>query len=466
MYIVIRAGWVRFELPRRRAARTVSEMGTSQQTIDGASSSALPLLNGRRPWRDRLRVIVEMMREMSQQTDPQAMVQAYSARVREILAAADAFMSLSRRDLERPQYRITRSTQWKDRINPWKQKELLPLLQGGLLAELIYGDEPVIIDDLQVSPDDPAQEYLQGYRSLIAIPNFDRGVALNMIVRLARQPNAFDPEQLPEQVWMSNLFGRATHNLVLSDELRRANEQVNRELRVVADIQRSLLPAELPRIPTLDLAAHYQTSRQAGGDYYDFFELPDGRWGILIADVSGHGTPAAVLMAVTHSIAHSFSGPLAPPAHLLEFLNHHLAARYCGSGNFVTAFYGIYDPATRTLEYSRAGHCPPRIKRCGGDVIPLDRAAQLPLGVDPDERYEQACETLQPGDSLIFYTDGITEARGRNDDMFGIARLDKVLADCHNGADELVRSTLRFLDEFTQGQPADDDRTLIAATVS
>src|SRR5207253_1299364 len=103
-------------------------------------------------------------------------------------------------------------------------------------------------------------------------------------------------------VWLSNLFGRATHNLVLAEELRQAYEAVDRELVAVADIQRSLLPAKLPKIPTMDLAAHYQTSRRAGGDYYDFFPLAEGKWGIIVADVSGHGTPAAVLMAITHCI--------------------------------------------------------------------------------------------------------------------------------------------------------------------
>src|SRR6185369_10191873 len=128
-----------------------------------------------------------------------------------------------------------------------------------------------------------------------------------------REPKAFNPDQFPEFVWMGNLFGRATHNLVLSDELRSAYNTVDREMQIVADIQRSLLPETLPKIPTLDLAAYYQTSRRAGGDYYDFFPLPDGRWGILIADVSGHGTPAAVIMAITHSIAHSFPGPPSSP---------------------------------------------------------------------------------------------------------------------------------------------------------
>jgi sigma-B regulation protein RsbU (phosphoserine phosphatase) len=261
-------------------------------------------------------LIVETMREMSGQTDPQAMVRVFGKRSRALLPI-DRSVSLSRRSLEPPKYRITRSSTWKDEINPWKEKDRLPILDGGLLGELIYGDEPRIIDDLIVPADDPGAEFLAGQRSLMAIPTFDQGVAMNMVVLMREGPAAFSYEQFPEWVWFSNLFGRATHNLVLSEQLREAYNAVDQELKVVGDIQRSLLPTELPRIPTMDVAAYYQTSRRAGGDYYDFFPLPGGKWGIFLADVSGHGTPAAVLMAITHSIAHTHPGPPAPPAEIL-----------------------------------------------------------------------------------------------------------------------------------------------------
>src|SRR5207248_4582729 len=143
-------------------------------------------------------------------------------------------------------------------------------------------------------------------------------------------------------------------NLVLSGELREAYAAVDRELKTVADMQRSLLPAELPKIPGLDLAVHYETWRYAGGDYYDFFELPGGRWGILIADVSGHGTPAAVIMAILHSIAHSLPHDPECPASMLRHTNERLTRQYTsGRGTFVTAFYGVYNPADRSLRYAR-----------------------------------------------------------------------------------------------------------------
>ena len=418
-------------------------------------------------WRQRLADIDAMMREMSSQTDPQAKVRAYGARFRKIMGDSQ-FIALSRRGLEFPRYRITRTSLWPEEVNPWTEKEKLPLLQGGLLGELIYGDEPRIIDDFRASPDDPAYEYLRGQRSLMAIPNYDQGVALNMTIRLSSAPDAFDRESFPEHVWMSNLFGRATHNLVLSDELKRAYEIVDRELKVVADIQRSLLPREMPQIPTLNLAAHYQTSRWAGGDYYDIFPLPDGKWGLLIADVSGHGTPAAVMMAITHSIAHAYPGPPDPPGKMLTWVNDRLTASYTADNEaFVTAFYGIYDPSRRELSYACAGHNPPRLKRClDGSIASLDGVSGLPLGVMPGQHYDQKTLSLIPGDQVVFYTDGITEATDPDGRMFGLDRLDLVLENCHLTADGLIREVLDALDAFTEGQPPADDQTLLIAKVS
>ena len=420
-------------------------------------------------WQERLAYIVDAMRDMSLQTDPQEMVRSYATRVRKLLPAA-RFLSLSRRGLDAPWYRITRSSTWTEQIDPWKQKDRLPLMKGGLLAELIYGDEPRLIDDITplLAPDDPAFEYLSGFRSLMAAPHFDQGVAINMVITLQPEEAGFDPETFPEWFWVSSLFGRVTHNLVLREELKAAYEIVERELKVVADIQRSLLPQVLPKIPTLELAAYYRTSRWAGGDYYDFLPLPDGRWGILIADVSGHGTPAAVMMAITHSLAHGVPGPPDPPAALLGHVNRQLSNRYTASNEvFVTAFYGVYDPENRTLTFSSAGHNPPRLKRCGdGSVSALEEVGGPPLGLFDDLEYDQTTVALIPGDILAFYTDGITEAMDASNVQFGTTRLDEVLRRCGLDATEIIRATIEAVDLFTGGQPPEDDRTLLVARVS
>ncbi len=430
-----------------------------------ASMPPLSDLSG--DWKTRLDLIVDTMRDMSRHTDPQQMVRAYGERITPLFPNARR-LSLSRRDLESPKYRITRSTTWTEEINPWKERDRLPLFAGGLIAEWIYAGEPQIIDELEVPCNEPAAEYLAGCRSVLAIPMFERGESINMVLILREEPGAFQKDEIADIVWRTNLFGRATSNLVLSDELRQANRALDREMKVVGQIQRSLLPAKLPYIAGLDVAAYYQPAQRAGGDYYDFFPLPDGKWGIFIADVSGHGTPAAVFMAVTHCMAHTHPGPANPPGRVLDYLNQHLVDHYTGeSGVFITAFYGVFSPAERTLNYASAGHNPPRLKRCqDGSLDSLDGAGGLPLGVRTGVQYPEASRKLQRGDQLIFYTDGITEAHNRDDELFGLERLDLSLKNCKQEAQSLLDEVLQAVEAFADGRPSDDDRTLIVARVS
>jgi sigma-B regulation protein RsbU (phosphoserine phosphatase) len=173
-------------------------------------------------------------------------------------------------------------------------------------------------------------------------------------------------------------------------------------------------------------------------------------------------------MAVTHALAHSYNGEPIPPSRLLEFVNGQLARRYTSdNGTFVTAFYGIFDPESRTLDYSCAGHNPPRVKRCAdGSVLSLDEARGLPLGLfEVGYPYEQARVELVQGDQVIFYTDGITEAVGADGDQYGVDRLDQAIELCQLNADDIIASILADLDRFTGGRPAEDDRTLLVAKV-
>ena len=418
-------------------------------------------------WQQRLSQIMETMRELSTQTDPQAMVREYYERMRQVNPHIDRRLAVSRRGLTYPEYRITRYSEWDEDINPWKEPDRLPWLSGGILADLIYGNEPRIINDLVCPPDDPAAEDLSEQRSLQAIPLMDQGMSLNMSLHTRRVPNGFSYEHLPEAVWLANLFGRATNNLVLAGRLKEAYEEIDRELKAVARIQRSLLPTRLPEIPFLKLAAHYQTARRAGGDYYDFFPMADGRWGMLIADVSGHGTPAAVMMAVMHSIAHAYPGTAISPGLMLNYLNQKLCQHYVGtSGTFVTAFYAIFDPQSFRLTYSSAGHNPPRWKSTErGQIHSLENAQHYPLGITTEFAAIEATVTLSPGDHLILYTDGIVEASNPDKELFGMDRLDCELTSSTNDPENMISSLMNTLNLFTGGAPPSDDRTVVIGQV-
>lgn len=440
---------------------------TSSTPQQAAAPNPTPPSMPRLDPRDRLDTIVEMMLEMSTQTDPQEMVRRYAARIRPMFPS-DGFISISRRGIDPPKFRITRSDRFERPIDPWRESHMLPVLSGGLLGELLYEGKPRIVSDFCPMPDDPAFRYIEGMRSFAAIPHYDGGQALNMVVQMSRSPDGFDEARFPEAVWMSNLFGRATGNLVLSRRLKEALDALDHELRVVADMQRSLLPRVIPRLRTMKLVASYQTSKWAGGDYYDFFDLGDGKWGILIADVAGHGTPAAVLMAVLHALAHQMPRSAGSPREVLAHMNRELCLRYTTDPvSFITAFYGIYDDRERSLVYANAGHPAPIRRNASTGIagaISSDQSG-IPLGIDPDAAYQQEHLALAPRDTIAFFTDGITEARATGTELFGERRLAEIIANAPADADETVSRILTQVRSFTLDAPPTDDRTLVVGVI-
>lgn len=421
-----------------------------------------------RTWQDELATIDGVMKAISGITDPEELVSVYWNGIGDLVPTGD-YVALSRRGEASPNFLITRSSRFTEHPNPWTERHKLPRLSGGILGEIIYGNRPVVIEDLpsRLRRDDPGWFYLQGFSSLYALPQYDSGEGLNATCMLRRDGESFDVERMPLLHWHSGLFGRGTQNLVLRNQLAQAHAELDREMQVVGEIQRSLLPQSLPSIEGFDVATYYNTSTRAGGDYYDFFPLAGGEWGIFIADVSGHGTPAAVLMAITHAIAHAKPGIHTPPGALLEYLNARLSRSYTQSGTFVTAFYAVLDPVTRRLRYATAGHNPPRLLR-GGSVLSLDQQGALPLGIVGEEKYAEASVTLESGDFLLLYTDGISEAMPPRDasgarPLFGVAQIDDVLKGCRGStAAECVRLIREAVEEFSQNAPAADDQTLIA----
>ncbi len=407
-----------------------------------------------------------MMREVSGHTDPHTMIAAYDRHLTG-LETFDRYVSLSRRGMERPRLRVTRDSAWTESINPWTERDRLPTVTGGLLAELAYAGEARVLIDPRVEPDDPGASYIGGYRTVLAVPHFDAGEALNWVLHLRRGAD-FDPEDAPDLVWQSGLFGRMTYNLVLAARLREANAALDAELADVARVQRALLQATLPASDRLRLAAHSRPARRAGGDYYGARALADGRVAFTVADVSGHSAQATVLMGMVHALLHQCPTP-GEPGEVLRFVNRAL----CRSGpaelgSFVTAFCGVLDASGRAVTYASAGHPPALLRRGEGSIARLDGASGLPLGVTEEETYRQAESPVRAGEAVVCFTDGVTEARSPGGEWFGDARLERAvgMARTPDDPNEVLRSIQEAIRDFAGEAPGEDDRTLLVACVT
>lgn len=422
----------------------------------------------------RLPILMEMIAGVSRATDPNEVYRRFARGIRQ-LHATDGYISVSTRGLRPGEYKITREFLTADSLeapsDPWRDWNYLPVHTGGFLGEIIRQAYPEIIYHLDVRADAILGDRLVPFKSMLALPLFDNGEPVNWGLMLSTRPEAFTVRDLEESLLRGNLIGGMTKNTVISRQLREANARINHQIEQVADIQRALLPEHMPDIPGMSFAANYITSEKAGGDYYDFIALDrhpdgsvreDGRWAIIIADVSGHGPGAAVVMAMLHTILHAYPGPCNSPAELLAFANEHLCAKRL-EGSFVTAFAAIYDPALHLFTYARAGHNPPLLKNegPGGAVVRLDAVGGLPLGIMTEITYDDAAVTLERGQTVVLYTDGITEAMNTRGEMFSQEGIERALTDCTGEPECVISSINEALSAHTHGSRNADDQTLV-----
>jgi phosphoserine phosphatase RsbU/P len=251
----------------------------------------------------------------------------------------------------------------------------------------------------------------------------------------------------------------------LQREVHEQRDQLENELETVSKLQRRLLPKRLPQVPGLDLAVFYATSRYAGGDYYDFKELPDGRFGILVADAEGHSSPAAVLMAMTCALFHAGGPDPGDPESLLVYLNRYLCD--LAEPSFVTALYAVYDPISRSLKIGRSGHgYPVLFETAQGRAREWEIPGVTPLGIYDFETVPVSEIQLQPGDRFLLYTDGISERFSASDELYGETRVVDSL-EMVSGIDarHIADSIMRDVDVFAGDRPPDDDQALVLGVV-
>lgn len=235
--------------------------------------------------------------------------------------------------------------------------------------------------------------------------------------------------------------------------------RLEKELEMARSVQRSLLPNPMPEIPGFTLVAEWRSAREVAGDFYDIFSLPDGRWGMILADVSGKGAPAALYMAMCRSLIRSEAVRHTSPAAVLTEVNRRLMAE-SASGMFVTAFYGILDPEGRSLTFANAGHDPPFLRRASGAV---ERSAQggFIMGLFDQLSVTDESLRLERGDALVAYTDGVTDAVNQRDEDYGATRLATTISEAPAAAREMFAHILDDLATFTGKSPQQDDITLL-----
>jgi serine phosphatase RsbU (regulator of sigma subunit) len=256
-----------------------------------------------------------------------------------------------------------------------------------------------------------------------------------------------------------------TKNLL--SELEKANAYIEKERDVIANIQRNLLPKTLPDISGFNFFSEYKPTSKAGGDYYDFIQIDDQHLGVMISDVSGHGTPAAVIMAMTRIALNTHLIKIRSPKAVLEKLNKILCENI-NTGDFITAFYAVIHIPTRVMTYANAGHNPALLfNPKESTVVELNVDHGFPLMIKPNNRIEEKSIQLPLSSKLIMYTDGLTEAGNNSGELFGVCKLkDSIIESGLTGdANEMGIKLIENIENFTNNIPFKDDITLLVIHV-
>jgi serine phosphatase RsbU (regulator of sigma subunit)/anti-sigma regulatory factor (Ser/Thr protein kinase) len=330
-----------------------------------------------------------------------------------------------------------------------------------LLAYLQSAPGPVELASLEL--DSPAVRDLREAGIALIVPLISQGELIGMLnlgPRLSEQEYSTDDRRL-----LASLATQAAPAVRVAELVQerageiQARERLEQEMRVATLIQQQFLPHELPKLPDWQVAAYYGPARAVGGDFYDFIELPDGRIGIVVGDVTDKGVPAALVMARTQSVLRGEAPRLGSPGEVLRRANEILLPEM-PARMFVTCLYLVLEPATGRVVYANAGHLPPYVRTVDG-VVEL-RATGMPLGLLPGMAYEEREATIDPRQSVLLYSDGVIEAHGPDGEMFGFPRLRELMAQ-ERPSSELLNHLLEQLHEFVgRGWDQEDDITLVA----
>jgi serine phosphatase RsbU (regulator of sigma subunit)/anti-sigma regulatory factor (Ser/Thr protein kinase) len=328
-----------------------------------------------------------------------------------------------------------------------------------------FQSAPGAVDLEELELESPALEALREAGVKLAVPLVSQGELvglLNLGPRLSDQDYSSDDRKLLDSLAAQAAPALQVAQLVRRQEAEaRSRERIEQELRVATTIQQNFLPRELPDLPGWDVSAYYRPAREVGGDFYDFIELPEGRIGIVIGDVTDKGVPAAMVMAATRSVLRASAQRVVSPGEVLGRVND-LMCPDMPAKMFVTCLYGVLEPGTGRFTFANAGHNLPYVRT--GDGSAELRATGMPLGLLPGIEYEETEAHLEAGETMLLHSDGVAEAHGPEAEMFGFPRLQDVVG-ARSGRGEVIDRVLTELGRFTGADwEQEDDITLVALT--
>jgi len=301
----------------------------------------------------------------------------------------------------------------------------------------------------------------QQIRSMLAVPlQTDTRVIGLIYLDSPHFVHEFTKDDLNLLTVMANIAAIRIEHARLA-EVEQAEKMLASELQQAAEIQRRLLPEKAPVLPGVDIAGYNASCHTVGGDYYDFLTYPDGRVGLLVADVAGKGMPAALMVSSLQARVQVLFEEYTDLASRVTRLNR-IIHTSCPNNRFITFFLGVLDPATGEMTYCNAGHNPPLLVRANGSVESLETTGLI-LGILPRSEIAQSTCKLERGDLMVLFSDGVTEAsRADADEEFGEERLAATLRECvAEPAQGMIATVIRKLTEFTSGAPPADDITLV-----
>ncbi|HEY0174425.1 MAG TPA: SpoIIE family protein phosphatase [Pyrinomonadaceae bacterium] len=330
-----------------------------------------------------------------------------------------------------------------------------------IVEEVVNQGRSVLTSDAQHDPRFRSSTVtFQGIRSVLAVPLGVGDRIFGMIY--ADSPLAtsrFSEDHLKVLTTLGSVAAIRVENTRLLEE-HLEQQQYERELQLAREIQQRFQPTAPPVVPGFELQGISFPSYQIGGDYYDFIPCPDGRLVVALGDVSGKGTSAALLMSSLHAAVHAQVASCRPITETVGAVNRYLADN-TPANRFVTLFYAELDPLTGALSFINAGHNPPIIAHESGTLEHLG-AGGVPLGIIPDFDFREGRTQLRPGDTLVAYSDGVTETQNPAGDEFGTMRLQEVITQNLDRSAAGLRDKIEAaISAFAQGMPAVDDITLV-----